>query len=308
MTMTLLTRCHPQPLQLNAIDLENSALSQSFGRYLWKFAWGGRHYWLKAQQQGISALHQQSFENELQHYLQLTERVPQVLLEYEVMTFTQLCTVVPDLTTLLPPYMHEAEQLSLLLLADSAALFKTSVAHLSDAQVLAVLLSSLDSLACLHQAGFVHGDLKAPHFRVNLVCDGQSNQFESTEIQSYLIDFEQAGRIGQFTVGAQTATPHYMAPELFHGQAKSVASDIYALAVIWWEWLSQRKLYEKSYLDWAYLHCQRFEVSLPNRFVQFEKVLKQMLAKNSQARCTDFYQIKQMLINHVQRKTNHSAS
>lgn len=47
-----------------------------------------------------------------------------------------------------------------------------------------------------------------------------------------------------------------MAPELFHGANKTVQSDLYALGIVLYEWLTQTRLQANSYHEWAVLHCQ----------------------------------------------------
>ena len=60
-----------------------------------------------------------------------------------------------------------------------------------------------------------------------------------------------------------------MAPELFHGEIKTVRTDLYALGVILYEWLSGKRLIARNYQDWAVLHCQTLKIRLPDVFIPF---------------------------------------
>ena len=92
-----------------------------------------------------------------------------------------------------------------------------------------------------------------------------------------------------------TATPRYMAPELFHGEAKTLASDLYALGIIVYEWLTQRRLQAKSYQDWAYLHCQQLKIELPAAYLGFQDLLEAMLNKQKSQREVSFLALKTLL-------------
>lgn len=66
------------------------------------------------------------------------------------------------------------------------------------------------ALEAVHAAGIIHGDIKT----ANVMTDGR---------RTILMDFG---------AGAAQGTPLAMAPELFEGEAPSVASDVYALGVL----------------------------------------------------------------------------
>jgi len=149
------------------------------------------------------------------------------------------------------------------------------------AKVFHDLIQSLNVLGNLHALGYVHGDLKREHFRQRAG-------------RCYLIDFEQAVPITSSST-VYTATPRYMAPELFQGRAKSIQSDIYALGIIWYEWLSGQRVQQTSYLDWATWHCQRFQPDLSLHAPKLDLVLKRMLCKNKTNRYADIFEIKQAL-------------
>ena len=91
-----------------------------------------------------------------------------------------------------------------------------------------------------------------------------------------------------------------MAPELFQGQAKSLQSEVYALGVIFYEWLSGQRLQATDYLDWAFLHCQRLKVELPQHLQAFQGLLEEMLSKQKQHRLADFQAVKDYLMTEIE--------
>ena len=266
MIQTLNQQPHQLDVQLIA---RNPLQAQNFGRRIYSIHHARQIWWLKIHLNHVNRISQQAFLNEINVYRQIAQQNSQVLLPFHIVQFKQ-------------PVEREGVWLNTaLLVRNSRALFATSPAQLADDQVLQVLLRSLDCLEQLHQLGWIHGDLKVEHFR----CYCQ---------RSYLIDLEQASPVSQLNIQS-SATPRYMAPEIFHGESKTIQSDLYALGIIWLEWLSQQRLQRKSYLDWAYLHCQQLEVRLPTRFFALESVLKAVLMKNKAQRCLNIYQVKQLL-------------
>ncbi|EXA97302.1 protein kinase [Acinetobacter pittii] len=129
---------------------------------------------------------------------------------------------------------------------------------------------AINKLAELHELGWIHGDVKAEHFR----------RFQQ---KPYLIDFEKARSILSCDT-VMDATPRYMAPELFRGGGKGIQSDLYALGIVLYEWLTQTRLEAGSYRDWAILHCQNLTIQLPAQFLIFYSLLAGLLQKRQQNR------------------------
>ena len=231
-------------------------------------------YWLKVQKAGVSKAHELSLENEIRIYEQISAFDLNVLAPYELVNVHEQCG------------LDQSYLMQGLLIADGEALFSRDPNTLVSGETVKILLSSLGVLERLHQMSFLHGDLKTEHFRV----------FENKTV---LIDLEQAYTFLKQATQKNTATPRYMAPELFHAAEKSIASDMYALGIIWLQWLNQEKLQAKTYLEWARLHCQDLKIELPVQFLKFEAVLDVMLVKEKKNRCTNFYQIKQLLSENV---------
>ena len=120
---------------------------------------------------------------------------------------------------------------------ESLAHFVGRHGKLEPAAAIAVIQRAAAILARVHEAGFMHGDLKPDHIFVSPGKHG------SLAVQ--IVDFGTAQRVGAQnpTPGFVVGTPQYMAPE----QAEGVAdldgrADVYALGAILYELLSGRRL------------------------------------------------------------------
>lgn len=80
------------------------------------------------------------------------------------------------------------------------------------------------AVAHAHEQSLVHGDLKLDN--VVLPYSGPGLK---------LIDFGLSSAIERFTPGEIWGTPAYMAPELFEGAPRTIASDLFALGVLLYE-------------------------------------------------------------------------
>lgn len=262
-----------EELRQQTLSLKTKPQSLAFGRRLYRFEKGQQIFWLKAQLYHQNFDYETGFLNELNFYQSFFEQnqFPDFLLPFQI---------IDDGIKLEP--VSELINISLVL-PDCPSIFN-DVSHSSINDVQTTLLQLLESLDQLHQLGWIHGDLKAEHFL-------------KYEQRVCLIDFEQVQKIStRASQQTLTATPHYMAPELFQGQGKTVQSDIYALGIIIYEWLTGLRLTAKNYTDWAYLHCQRLNIDLPKQFSRFEYVVQRMLAKQKQDRFTDISSIKYCLM------------
>jgi transcriptional regulator with GAF, ATPase, and Fis domain len=85
-------------------------------------------------------------------------------------------------------------------------------------EVQRALVEGLRALACLHQAGLCHGDLKPDHWMV----DEQG--------RTVLIDLSCSTALGASTARL-SGTEGYLAPELLRGQPASERTDLFALGV-----------------------------------------------------------------------------
>lgn len=249
----------------------NSKQSQKFGRHIFQFELSGQPFWLKVQKNGHSEDHELSFLNEISNYQYIAERKPEILAPFTLLNTQADCGLDSS-------YLRNC-----LLVQHTDALFSIDPNSIDHSEVIKIMIKSLEALEKLHEIEVIHGDLKMEHFRV----------FEN---RCVLIDFEQCQYMTKLTNHIKnTATPRYMAPELFHAQSKSYATDVYSLGIIWLEWLSQTKLQAKSYYDWAILHCQNLKIELPVAFIPFNALVESMLMKKKDERCINFYQLKQQL-------------
>ena len=255
----------------------NSIQSQKFGRRVYQIQQGQQLFWLKLQLKNSNRYYKQHFFNELNCYSELnaleTEAQP-VLLNFSIFDPFQQFKIDEEV-------IDQA-----LWVEDAPKLFQDLPDRLSLAEIGKRLVLSLDVLEHLHDYGYLHGDIKVEHFRAK-------------DEKSYLIDFEQAVNTAEeanlTNIATHTATPRYMAPELFHAESKSFATDVYALGVIWLEWLTQKRFQQNNYLDWAKFHCQSLKIELPIGFKPLDDVLILMLSKNKVHRCLNIYQLKQLL-------------
>jgi hypothetical protein len=267
-------------LQFKKEDFANIALqlctkpkSLTFGRCLYTFEYQQQRYWLKTQSANIHPDIEAGFVQELNFYRQFLDQAKTVnfLLPFQIISHFKNA-------------IETQGQGATALLLAHAEVFLDDCTLQSVQQIKQKILLLLDSIDQLHQLGWVHGDLKREHF-------------VEYQKRACLIDFEQVENINSAQQQKNlTATPRYMAPELFHGADKTVQSDIYALGIILYEWLNGQRLTVENYQDWAYLHCQRLSIELPQHLRIFEKLLMGMLAKQNKQRFADIYAIKQLLL------------
>ena len=246
----------------------NSLRSQNFGRYLFKFKWDAQNFWLKQQKLEVSDLHEQWYLNEINIYQYLKHESPELLLPFQLLHREE-----GNNSKFISP---------MLCLAHSNVLFDRIDCYQDITQIKDVLIRSLNLIASLHHLNIVHADLKFDHFRM---LDGRAT----------LIDFEQSFDSRLAHKFENHGTPRYMAPELFNGELRSFATDIYALGIIWLEWLNQEKIQKNNYMDWAIWHCQQQKVELKTEFTAFEAIIRGMLMKKKSSRLVNICQIKQLL-------------
>ena len=244
-------------IQLEDLRLRTKAQSYAFGRRVYTFQVDQQRYWLKFHQTNDQPVLAQAFQRELAFYRRCQQPEQQFLLPFQMLPLRHL--------------INELDQDGIgVITVDSYGFFAEAPISENIEQIRQKISLALDALDALHQFGWVHGDLKAEHFRLY----GHSCR---------LIDFEQCFRVGQ-PMQSLDATPHYMAPELFHGASKSIQSDLYALGIIVYEWLIQSRLKASTYHDWAVLHCQQLYIQLPIEFEPFLSLLNGLTQKHVKQR------------------------
>jgi serine/threonine-protein kinase len=107
---------------------------------------------------------------------------------------------------------------------------------LPDAEAREIARQLCAGLAQAHKQGVIHGDLKCP----NVIL----TRSQSGEARAVLTDFglarSQSGEGSPHVMNRHGGTLEYMAPELFQGARASIASDIYALGVLFHVMLTGR--------------------------------------------------------------------
>ncbi|PTV47028.1 protein kinase [Acinetobacter pittii] len=203
------------------------------------------------------AQNEQDFMHEQLFYEEIHLKKPAWLLPYKLIE-----------VSLIPQLGHS---LGKVLILPDTDLWFGSLARESDlTNVYLKMWLAINKLAELHELGWIHGDIKAEHFR----------RFQQ---ELYLIDFEKTRPISSCDT-VMDATPRYMAPELFRGGCKGIQSDLYAFGIVLYEWLTQTRLEAGSYRDWAVLHCQNLTIQLPAQFLIFYPLLAGLLQKQQQNR------------------------
>ena len=271
----------PDFQQIDGLALKTKLNSLRYGRRLYYFQSQNIAYWLKLQLAQGHPSYLQGFERELAFYQQG--------LQSELLSTITLPSLILSkafLGQLGNKIDQECYLAHMLLLPEARPYFACSPHSMSVQEILHHLLRALDVLQTLHECEWLHADLKQEHF---VEYDGQLR----------LIDFEQVQSIGQPAQIEMNATPRYMAPELFHGEIKTRQTDIYALGIIFYEWLSGQRLKAQNYTDWAYLHCQRLNIDLPEKFLVFQSLLSKMLAKHKATRFDNIYAIKRALVTEI---------
>ena len=268
------------PAKLHQLDfqLKTKARSLGFGRRLYYLEVNpetASALWLKTQNLDSTAISRYA-QTGLSHELDFYEAYG----EQEGRTFMLPHQIIRK------PFQIGDESFNLaLILPNAPAHFDICPKLFSIQEIRQHMLRALEPLISLQELGYLHADLKREHFVIyqKWVC---------------LIDFEQVQPINSLNQ-AMNATPRYMAPELFQGQAKSLQSEVYALGIIFYEWLTGQRLEATDYQDWALLHCQHFKPELPAQYQALQSLLQNMLRKHSQDRLSDFKAVKQALLTEI---------
>ncbi|WP_109440845.1 protein kinase domain-containing protein [Acinetobacter haemolyticus] len=246
-------------IQLDELKLRTKSQSYAYGRRLYTFQIGADAYWLKFHLANTNQMLYAAFQHELSFYQSFSKNKVSFLIDHQIIAFEQQ-----------GPALRDLGEGNGLVLLDSVSFFTDLSTFKTLETIKQMIQQALNSLGELHQIGWIHGDLKVEHFRL----------YKNT---CRLIDFEQSVPLDH-QIHNLSATPHYMAPELFHGKNKSVQSDLYAFGIILYEWLTQTKLRENTYHDWAVLHCQRMKIHVPKQFEPFLPLLEGLTQKHSEQR------------------------
>lgn len=190
---------------------------------------------------------------------------------------------------------------------------KNSLSHLTQTDIkqrLAIIYAMAHNIRQLHQAGWMHGDIKPSNFL--LVNNEQSNAKSPLTFSVCLSDFANAQNIethnqnqreGQFAkrLNQLSSTPAYLAPECWHGERITIQSDIYAFGITVFEVLAGYRPYQVGNFNrvksgdkmkyWAVHHCQTPIPLLPSAWQDFQPLVDKLMAKSIHNRFNNMQQV-----------------
>lgn len=142
-------------------------------------------------------------------------------------------------------------------------------------EAMRILCDIAGALAYLHRNGAVHQDVKTQ----NVYVDPRGRAALGDLGNTYFV--AQGGKV--------SGSPYYMAPEIYHGENSSSASDVYSLAVMMYELLTgQRPFSGGSYEELMVAHLTRFPTPLSHVNPQVprpvSRLVEQAIAKRPQDR------------------------
>ena len=155
------------------------------------------------------------------------------------------------------------------------------------------IMKSAYLIANLHQAGWLHNDIKPS----NILVEGSDDEWpvdtmsNSLTPRLLLTDFALSQRMTMANSQPNPAgTPAYLAPERWQGQGATVQSDIYAFGVMMVEILTGKRPFqintdsrEKS-KAWAIQHCQQPIPTLSAEYSCYQGIIDKALAKRVEKR------------------------
>jgi eukaryotic-like serine/threonine-protein kinase len=112
--------------------------------------------------------------------------------------------------------------------------FAREAAPLAPARAIDLVAQLLLAVGYIHRRGIVHRDLKPD----NLILDSEGR----LKLTDFGIASDRESDITQ--TGSIIGTAQYMSPERIQGEAATVASDLYAIGVMLYEWLTGRVPFE----------------------------------------------------------------
>jgi serine/threonine-protein kinase PpkA len=136
------------------------------------------------------------------------------------------------------------------------------------------MASALDAI---HRVGVLHRDLKPAN--VMLRANGSLCLIDFGLAKINAMDAELTGTREIF------GTPYYMSPEQGHAEPVDERSDLYSLGVIFYEMLTGARPFTGSTaMEVIYKHKRADMPPINSRHVEFEFILKRLLAKSPRDR------------------------
>ena len=148
-------------------------------------------------------------------------------------------------------------------------------------------------IANLHQAGWLHNDIKPSNILLDTSCDSSllNNAGASSLMPNLLLtDFALAKRFNELEEASPAGTPAYLAPERWQGQGATVHSDIYAFGIMMVEILTGTRPFQVSANSndklkaWAIQHCQQPIPKLSSEYSRYQCMVDKALAKRVERR------------------------
>ncbi|MGE6473569.1 serine/threonine protein kinase [Psychrobacter sp. NPDC078631] len=155
-------------------------------------------------------------------------------------------------------------------------------------------------IANLHQAGWLHNDIKPS----NILLEGFDDEWPADTMSNdlaprlLLTDFA----LSQCMTVANSqpnpaGTPAYLAPERWQGQSATIQSDIYAFGVMMVEILTGKRPFQLSANSndklrvWAIQHCQQPIPTLSAEYSHYQCIVDKVLTKREERRYQDIDKI-----------------
>ncbi len=149
-------------------------------------------------------------------------------------------------------------------------------------------------IANLHQAGWLHNDIKPSNILLDDSFDSSLSNSEdnsSTMPNLLLTDFALSQRMTMTNSQPHPGgTPAYLAPERWQGQKATIQSDIYAFGIMMVEILKGKRPFQVSDNSnekskaWAIQHCQQPIPKLSSEYSRYQCIVDKALAKRVERR------------------------
>ena len=169
--------------------------------------------------------------------------------------------------------------------------FIDDAAPIAERPAAAIAARIAAALACAHDAGVVHRDLKPDNLMLVSDSGGQRIKVLDFGLAKLFNDGDDA--ILKLTqTGQMLGTPHYMSPEQVRGQIADARTDLYSLGCITFEMLTSRRPFEeKKFVALMRKHLSEPAPPLPQTLVDGKApsaatrdLIASMLAKKAEQR------------------------
>jgi len=223
----------------------------------------------------------------------ITPRIKQQLLT-EARTIAKLQH--PNIITLFEMDEHLGTPYLVFEYVDGVSLkeFLIKKARLSSKQTINILTPLLNAIAYAHKRGVIHRDLNP------------TNILMTSQDKPRLMDFGIATLLGQKNNNSNDegiwGTFKYMSPEQCNNKTLTAASDIFSLGLILYEMIVGKQAIDAENKYAIINKIVNEEVNYPDDLdIAIKEILQKSLTKNPQERYVDAHDMRQDLLNHLQR-------